>query len=208
MSGLLIVGAGGHGKVVAEAAIAVGRWNRLAFADDSFGSLPMWNRIPIVGPAEPDERLFGEYSEVVVAIGDAEVRLRLLKEYEKSGYRIATIRHPSAVISPTAECGQGTVCLPGAIVNADAFLGIGCILNSNASVDHDCSLGKGVHICPGAAVGGGVHIGDRAWIGIGASVVQGIRIGSDVIVGAGAAVVSDLPDNVTALGVPARATGN
>jgi acetyltransferase-like isoleucine patch superfamily enzyme len=91
-----------------------------------------------------------------------------------------------------------------AVVQAQASIGTGAILNTGCSVDHDAQISDVVHICPGARLAGEVKVGARSWIGIGASVIQQVRIGSDVTVGAGAAVVRDLPDGVTAVGVPAR----
>lgn len=204
MSGLLVVGASGHGRVVAEAALAAGRWERIAFADDRWKEIPAWRGISIVGSSRPSADLRANYPEAIVAVGDAVIRLRLLTELEGVGYRLATVIHPAAIVSPSAVIGKGSVLLAGAVVNADTVLGVGCIINTRASVDHDCRLGDGVHICPGVAIAGDVHIGDRSWIGIGAAVVQGISIGRDVTVGAGAAVVNDLADGIIAVGVPAQ----
>lgn len=204
MSGLLVVGASGHGKVVAEAALATGDWERIAFADDRWRELQRWRGIPAVGPSWPVADLRAGYPEAIIAVGDATVRLRLLAEFEGMGYRLATVIHPAVTVSPSAEIGKGSVLFAGAVVNADAVLGIGCIINTRASVDHGCRLGDGVHICPGAAIAGDVRVGDRSWIGIGAAVIQGTSIGMDVTVGAGAAVVDDLADGIVAVGVPAQ----
>lgn len=204
MSGLLVVGASGHGKVVAEAALAAGHWERIAFVDDRWQEIQPWRGIPIMGPSRPNVDLRAAYPEVIVAVGDAAIRLRLLAEFEGIGYRLATVIHPVATVSPSAGIGKGSVLFAGAVVNADAILGVGCIINTRASVDHDCRLGDGVHVCPGAAIAGDAHIGDRSWIGIGAAVIQGISIGNDVTVGAGAAVIDDLADGITAVGVPVQ----
>lgn len=204
MSGLLIVGASGHGKVVAEAALTAGHWERIAFADDRWREIQPWRGIPVTGPSWPSADLRANYPETIVAVGDAAIRLRLLAELEAMGYRLAAVIHSAAVVSPSAEIGKGSVIFAGAVINADAFLGVGCIINTRASVDHDCRLDDGVHVCPGAAIAGDVHIGKRSWIGIGVAVIQGISIGSDVTVGAGAAVIDDLADGVTAVGVPAQ----
>lgn len=204
MSGLLVVGANGHGRVVAEAALAAGCWERIAFADDRWKEIPAWRGISVVGSSRPSADLRANYPEAIVAVGDAAIRLWLLAEFEGIGYQLATVIHPAAVVSPSVGIGRGSVLFAGAVVNADAALGIGCIINTRASVDHDCRLGDGVHVCPGAAIAGDVHIGDRSWIGIGAAVVQGISVGRDVTVGAGAAVIDDLADGVIAVGVPAQ----
>jgi len=204
MSGLLIVGASGHGKVVVEAASAMGRWNDIAFADDRFVELGTWHGHPVVSSSSPDSSLLERFSDVIVAIGKATTRLRLLSAFEAAGFIPATVIHPAATVSASATIGPGSVLLGGAVVNASASLGRGCIINTGASVDHDCMVGEGVHICPGAALAGDVTVGARSWISIGSSVIQGVNIADDVTVGAGGAVINDIGAGVTAVGVPAR----
>lgn len=200
---LAIMGASGHGKVVAEAALAVG-WAAVEFYDRAWPDKPQVGRWAITGN---DAALLGALDRldgVVVAIGNNQIRLDLLRQLRQAGAKVVSILHPMACVSASAHVGAGTVALAGAIVNADAVVGMGGILNTACSVDHDCVLGDAVHISPGAHLAGDVHVGDRSWIGIGASVRQGVRIGAGVIVGAGAAVVSDVADGVTVVGVPAR----
>ena len=189
MSKLIIIGAGGHGKVVADAA------NRdCVFLDDN------QELNDAVGSIDQLSEIQNDGDEVVVAIGDNKKRLEVLSGIS----RIATIIHPSAVISTSASMGEGTVVFANVVVNVTVVIGKGCILNTASSVDHDCVLGDGVHISPGAHLGGEVVVGDCSWVGIGASVKHGVTIGKNVIVGAGAAVVSDIPDGVTFVGVPAK----
>lgn len=204
MSRLLIVGAGGHGKVVAEAALASKNWNEIAFLD---GRSPELRRVldwSVIGKDTEAERFRADYPECVVAIGDNRLRVARLAALENAGFRLPVIVHPACWVSPSARIGAGTVLVAGAIVNAAATLGRGCIVNTGATVDHDCVLGDGVHVAPGAHVGGDATIGARTWVGMGAAVRHGVKIGTDVMVGAGAAVVEDLPDGVTVVGVPAR----
>lgn len=198
-----ILGASGHGKVVAEAALAAG-WGAVEFYDRAWPGKRQVGRWAIAGD---DAALLGALDRldgVVVAIGNNQIRLDLLTQLHQAGARVVSILHPMACVSASARVGAGTVAMAGAIVNADAVVGIGGILNTGCSVDHDCVLGATVHISPGAHLAGDVHVGDRSWIGIGASVRQGVRIGAGVIVGAGAAVVSDVADGLTVVGVPAR----
>ncbi len=199
---LTIVGASGHGKVVAEAAL-VSNWAAVEFYDRAWPDKQQVGRWAVAGD---DATLWADLTRkdgVIVAIGDNWTRLMLLERLRQSGAKLVSIVHPMACISETARLGAGTVAMAGAIVNADAVVGIGGILNTGCSVDHDCVLGDAVHISPGAHLAGDVHVGDRSWIGIGASVRQGVRIGAGVIVGAGAAVVSDIADGLTVVGVPA-----
>jgi len=204
VSCLLVVGAGGHGKVVAEAAIASGTWREVAFLDSRFPELRSVLDWRVVGDDRDVARHLAQYPEIFVAIGDNRARVERLRVCLESGFRAAIIVHPRAWVSPSAHIGPGVIVVGGAIVNACASLGRGCIVNTGATVDHDCELADGVHISPGAHVGGGSSIGECTWIGIGAAIRHGVRIGADVMVGAGAAVVDDLPSGVRAHGVPAR----
>ena len=209
MSGLLLLGAGGHARVVAETSLAIGRFSRIAFLDDrcsSPGQLPDQLGWPVIGPlsAALDPHTRQQFSAALVAIGNAALRLQWLQRLAALGYQLPVVIHPTAWVSPSAQLSAGSVVFAQAAIQAHAVIGSGAILNTGCSVDHDAQLGDGVHICPGARLAGEVQVGDRSWIGIGSSVIQQIRIGADVTVGAGAAVVSDLPDGVTAVGVPAR----
>jgi sugar O-acyltransferase (sialic acid O-acetyltransferase NeuD family) len=204
VSRLLIIGAGGHGKVVAEAALASKHWTEIAFLDERHPKLARVLDWPVIGKDTEAERFLAEYPESVVAIGDNRLRLASMAALEKAGFRLPVIAHPHSWLSPSARIGVGTVLIAGTVVNARATLGRGCIVNTGATVDHDCVIGDGVHISPGAHLGGEVMVGERTWIGIGAAVRQCVKIGAEVMVGAGAAVVDDLADGVTAVGVPAK----
>jgi sugar O-acyltransferase (sialic acid O-acetyltransferase NeuD family) len=199
---LAILGAGGHGKVVADAALLQG-CSVIAFFDDD------WPRVAATGPWPVSGTLTdlvasGPVGGAVVAIGDNTVRLARQRTLAEAGIFLFTVVHPRAAISPFAEIGAGSVIFAGAVVNAFARLGLGCIVNTAATVDHDCVLADGVHLSPGAHLGGGVSVGLRSTIGIGASVKHGVSIGADVMIGAGAAVIDHIPDGMTVVGVPAR----
>ena len=161
---------------------------------------------PVLGRLDQafDSKIQADFPTAIVAIGHSRTRLRLLIKLRSAGYRLPLLVHPSAWISPSAQIGPGSVVFAQAVIQAQAVIGAGSILNTACSVDHGAQLSDAVHICPGARLAGEVRVGARSWIGIGASAIQRVSIGSDVTVGAGAAVVSDLPDGVTAVGVPAR----
>lgn len=199
-AGLLILGGGGHGRVVAEIARDLGITD-LAWLDDDPAAAEVIG--PLARCSEPELRQ--RYGQALVAIGRAPLRLQWLAQLQGLGFACPVLVHPTAWVSPTAQLGAGTVVMPQAAVMAGARLGQGCIVNTAASVDHDGMLADGVHVCPGAHLAGAVTVGRGSWIGIGASVIQGRHIGDGVTVGAGAAVVHDLADGVTAVGVPARA---
>jgi sugar O-acyltransferase (sialic acid O-acetyltransferase NeuD family) len=202
MTRLLILGGGGHGKVVAEAAVGSGRWTDIAFLDGRFPTLSRVLEWPVIGSDTEARRFLPKYPEVAVAIGDNRLRLELVKSLESWGFKLPPIEHPTAWLSPSARLGNGTVLVGSAVVNASASLGRACIVNTSATVDHDCSLADGVHVSPGAHIGGNTIIGARTWVGIGAAVRHGVTIGSDVVVGAGAAVIKDVPDGAKVVGVP------
>lgn len=204
MSRLLILGAGGHGRVVADAALLRGLWTEVAFLDDKYPELTTIDGLPVLGPFSAVGDFAGRYEEAVAAAGDNALRLKVLELLRGFGFRLPVLVHPRASVASGVELGAGTVILAQCAINAGAQLGEGCIVNTGATIDHDCRLGHGVHLSPGVHLGGAVTIGDRTWLGVGASVRNGVTIGCDVVVGVGAAVVDDLPDAVTAIGVPAR----
>ncbi|MDR6714146.1 sugar O-acyltransferase (sialic acid O-acetyltransferase NeuD family) [Pseudomonas hunanensis] len=203
MNRLAILGASGHGKVVADLAELCG-WQQIDFFDDAWPGLSENGAWPVVGGgAQLLERL-DHYQGVIVAIGNNAVRAQKMRELQQRGAPVPVLVHPSAVVSRHASLGRGTVVFAGAVVNAFATVGEGAILNTGSSVDHDCRIGDHVHVSPGARLAGGVGVGERSWIGIGAVVRQMIKIGCRATVGAGGVVVCDVADDTTVIGVPAR----
>nr|WP_298248833.1 acetyltransferase [uncultured Halomonas sp.] len=200
---LAILGASGHGKVVADTALQAG-WQEVVFFDDAWPQLTEIGAWPVVGDSRALLETANTFDGVIVGIGNNAIRLAKTRELIDARAPIVTIIHPSAVVSPMARLCAGCVVFAGAIVQIDSRLGHACIVNTHASVDHDCVLEDGVHICPGANLAGLVHVGEVSWVGIGASLKQLIRIGRDVVVGAGAAVVEDVADSDAVVGVPAR----
>jgi pyridoxal phosphate-dependent aminotransferase EpsN len=201
---LLVFGAGGHGKVVADAARSSG-WKLLGWVDDSpaRAGTAIWD-LPVI-TWEQCQSAPGRWGDAAfaVAVGDNAARERVQARLEAAGREVVTVVHARATISPTARLGAGTVVMAGAVVNPDAVVGRGCIVNTGAVVEHDCRLGGFVHLSPNAALGGTVTIGDRTHLGLGAVALPGIFIGSDVKVGAGGVVIRDVPDALTVVGVPA-----
>ena len=204
MSSLLIFGAGGHGKVVAETARAIEGWNEIMFADDAYPQVKTVDGYPVVGDFSGVRSMGGDQGDVIVAIGDNRKRSDLTTQLQQSGFNPVTLIHPAAVVAESALIETGTVIFAQAVVQAAARIGGAVIVNTAATVDHDCIIGDGVHLSPGAHLGGEVQVGDYSWLGIGAVVINRISIGKEVTVGAGSCVIGDLPDGVTAVGVPAR----
>ena len=204
MNSLLIFGAGGHGKVVAETARAADTRREIVFADDAYPQLESLGDYPVVADFSTARSLSEAYPDVIVALGDNHARADLTAELQEAGFNPVVLVHPAAVGAETAELGQGTVIFAGAVVQADARVGRAVIINTAATVDHDCIIGNGVHLSPGVHLGGEVKLGDYCWLGVGAVTVNQVTVGQDVTVGAGSCVIGDLPDEVTAVGVPAR----
>lgn len=195
MNDIRIIGAGGHGKVVADTAEAAG-YDEIFFLDQVWPERDSNGRWQIVGqPGAIGGRKF-------CAVGNNATRARLFDALNLHDSPV--LAHPSAVVSLSAKLGAGTFLAAGVVVNADARVGRGVILNTGCSVDHDCLLGDFVHVSPGARLAADVEVGAESWIGIGAVVREGVRIGRNVIVGAGAAVVQDVEDGARVGGVPAK----
>jgi len=203
MKRLAILGASGHGKVVADTAEACG-WQNVLFFDDAWPTLQTNGPWSVVGTTADLFNRLDEFAGVIVAIGSNTTRYAKLLELVASDAPLITLVHPHAVVSRHALLEVGSVVFAGAVINAGTVIGRGAIINTGSSVDHDCRLGEAVHVSPGARLAGGVVVGDRSWIGIGATVRQLIRIGSDVTVGASSGVVCDVPGNLIVVGVPAR----
>lgn len=202
MKSLAIIGAGGHAKVVADAALISG-WESVTFFDDKW---PIQERIEawiIAGSTATFLEKSHEFDGVIVAIGNNTVRLEKTKSFLASNLPLVTIIHQAAVVSPFAKIDPGTVIFATAVLNPFCHIGLGAIINTGAVIEHDCLIGQGVHVSPGVNLGGGVQVGDLSWIGIGASVRQSISIGNKVMVGAGAVVVKDVPNQCVVAGVPA-----
>jgi sugar O-acyltransferase (sialic acid O-acetyltransferase NeuD family) len=200
---LAILGASGHGKVVADIAECCG-WDEVVFFDDAWPKVSVNGNWAVAGNSQALVECLDTFAGVVVAIGNNAIRAEKLRWLSEISAPVVTLVHPSAVISQYADLGAGTVVMPGVVVNVSSQIGDGVILNTGCSIDHECTIGDCTHISPGARLAGGVKVGAQSWIGIGTSVKQLVQIGQRVTVGAGAAVVTDLPDGVTAVGVPAR----
>jgi sugar O-acyltransferase (sialic acid O-acetyltransferase NeuD family) len=199
---LAIVGAGGHGRVVADCAEALG-WDRIEFFDDK-GMGTASGPWPVVGVVEALFERVGDYDGVVVGLGRNRARLDRHRALAGRGAAMATLIHPRATVSRHARIEAGSVVFASAVVSFGAVIGHACIINTGATVDHDDRLADGVHLSPGAHLGGGTTVGECSWIGLGASVREGVTIGRDVRIGAGAAVVTAAYDDMVLVGVPAR----
>ena len=185
MDSLLILGAGGQGKMVADTAAAAGSWENIAFLDDRHPDLDSVLDWPVIGPLKDAEKHLPAYSGFVVALGNNKLRAQLLKQYLDLDFAAPSIIHPTAYVSPSAKLGPGCVVFAQGVVNVGAQVGMGSIINTGASVDHDCVLGVGIHLCPGVRLAGEVRVGHQSTLGTGSAVIPKIAIGNHVMVGAG-----------------------
>jgi len=206
---LIVYGGSGHGRVVADAALAAG-FDVLGFADDN----PAKRNTTLLGmkviAGGVDEvvalcRAHGAYA--VVGIGNNQSRQKLYDALMAQQVNIATVVHPSAVISKFARIGRGTVIFANVAVNCDTIVGNNVILNTGCTVDHDNAIGDHVHLSPGVHLGGTVTVGEGTHVGIGASVRNNLVIGAWSVIGAGSAVVKNVADRRLVYGVPAMERG-
>ena len=197
---IVIIGASGHGKVIADIAKKNG-YAEIVFLDDN-KLIKEYNGYPVVGTSE-DTNQYGD-SDFIVAIGNAQIRQEIQTRLIETGRHLTTLIHPSAVVGENVSLDIGTVVMAGAVINPCTKIGKGCIINTCASVDHDCLIGNYSHISVGAHLAGTVTIGSRTWIGIGAVVSNNIKITGDCMIGAGAVVVKNISETGTYVGVPAR----
>ncbi|HPJ26792.1 MAG TPA: acetyltransferase [Synergistaceae bacterium] len=201
---LLVLGAGGHGRVVADTARECGFWKEIAFLDDRYPGLNLSGEWKVLGTFQDREKFPRNLWGFLPGVGDNALRLLLIETLRKEGFYPETLRHPRSWVSSGAFLGEGTVLFAQTAVNYGAVIGKGCIVNTGATVDHDCRLEEGVHLSPGVHLAGNVFVGSCAWLGTGAVVLPEISVGSRAVVGAGAVVVKDVPPDILVMGVPAK----
>ena len=199
---IVIFGAGGHAKVVIEAVRASNPEIEVAIIDDKPSSAAPLGLV-VAGGRDwladhwPDAAVF-------IALGNNRTRADLIEWVGRAGRRLATVLHPAATVSPSAELGAGSFVAAGAVITAEAAIGEGAIVNTMASIDHECEIGSSAHIAPGARLCGGVRVGARALVGAGAVIIPGVSVGADAVVGAGSVVVREVAAGARVAGSPAR----
>ena len=197
---LILIGASGHGKVIADIAKRVG-YAEIAFLDDG-ESVVHCAEYDVLGKSDSAKNYAD--CDFAVSIGNAQTRQKMIEKLESADLPIVTLIHPNAVVAEDAKIGKGTVIMAGAVVSPCVEIGRGCIINTCASVDHDCQIGNYVHVAVGAHVAGDVTVGDYTWIGAGSTVINDLTIVGKCMVGAGATVVKNIEEPGTYIGVPAR----
>ena len=202
---IILYGAGGHARVVADIVGAAGIHTLLGFVDDNRRPAPARETHPVLGGSAQLPSLLADGVEgALVCIGGNRVRAEKAQLLLDLGFELVDAVHPSAVLAPDVVVGRGTVVAAGVVVNASARIGCNVIVNTAASVDHDCVLGGGCHLSPGVRLAGNVTVGREAHVGIGAVVIPGVTIGDGAVIGAGAVVLCDVPAGETWVGNPAH----
>ncbi len=199
---LVIIGAGGHARVMIAALRCLNRVPRM-IADIN---PDLWGHEMdgIVIAAPEDIEIGDKLVNGVGGVGKTRARQAVYDLFAARGFVFETVMHPSATVTGEVHYGAGTQVCAGAILQTGVTLGVNCLINTAASVDHDTRIGHHVHIAPGATLCGGVTIGNNSHIGAGATVIQGITIGENCLIAAGAVVVRNVPDNLTVRGIPAK----
>jgi len=195
MKSLVIIGAGGHGRVVADIARMNG-YEDIVFLDDA--------DVPIASGKISDYVKFKD-SYYIVAIGNNHIREKIQSMLTENGCIVTTLIHPNAVIGSNVTIGIGTVVMPGTVVNTGTRIGDGVILNTCCSVDHDCTIDDYCHISVGSNLAGSVMVGNKTFICAGVTVINNVEICDECVIGAGAVVVKNIEKSGTYVGVPAKA---
>jgi sugar O-acyltransferase (sialic acid O-acetyltransferase NeuD family) len=198
---LAIIGASGHGKVLADMAELLGY--NVTFFDDAYPNKLANEHWPIAGNLTVLLKNPNLYECVVVAIGNNQMRNTLCIKLINDGFKLPTLIHPTSVISKYAKIADGSVFLANSVVNAFAQIGRNCIINTGAIIEHDCVIGEAVHVSPNVALAGGTKVGDLSWLGIGSLTKQLVEICENTIIGANTTVINNIPSNVMAVGTPA-----
>lgn len=195
MNKIIILGAGGHGRVAADIA-RLCCYDEILFLDDA----------DISGTAGKiaDHMKFAEEADFFVAIGNNATRREFQQMLQKNGCNVISLIHPNAVLGSNVCIGAGTVIMAGVIVNTGAFIGSGVILNTACSVDHDCRIGDFSHVSVGAHLAGTVTLGNQVLVGAGATIINNMTVTDDCVIGAGAVVIRDIDIKGTYVGVPAK----
>jgi UDP-perosamine 4-acetyltransferase len=202
MKPVVVIGGGGHAKVIINLLKRAGR-TIAGFTDLREGAKDILG----VKRLGPDVEASPHEVELVNGVGNVrvtDVRRNLFEGYKSRGFTFAVAVHPAAIVAEDVTLHEGAIVMAGAVLQPGAVIGPNSVINTRASIDHDCQIGAHVHVAPGVTLSGSVIVGDDSLLGTASTVIQGIRIGKGVLVAAGAVVVRDLADGARAFGVPAR----
>lgn len=207
MKKIVLIGAGGHCKVIIDIIKSTNEYEIAGVTDDMQKQDNVLD-IPIIGNDDILGQLYQSgvnYAFICVgALNNINLRNSIYKKLKLIGFKVPVLIHKNSIVSEFVHIGDGTCVMPGAIINAGCQIGINCIINSGCVVEHDCTIGDNSHISPNVSLAGGVNIGCNTHVGIGSSIIQNISLGNNVTIGAGAVVINNIDDNALAVGVPAK----
>lgn len=208
MEKIILIGGGGHAKVLIDLIRTSGQFEIAGILDPLLEIKSAFLGIPVIGSDDMLEELFSTgIRNACIAVGsirDNSKRKTLYEQVKKIGFVAPHLIHPKTIVSRKAQIADAVQIMAGAIIQAESIIGENTIVNTGSIIEHDCKIGKHVHVCPGVVISGDCVIGDGAFIGAGSVVIQGLKIGENSIVGAGAVVVSDVADSKVVMGVPAK----
>ncbi|HDR4707883.1 TPA: acetyltransferase [Bacillus paranthracis] len=199
---LLIIGASGHGRVIADIALKMNKWQSVAFLDDN-ENIGCSMGIEIIDKSASISKYIDDY-DFFVGIGNNAIREKIQRQLETKGASIPILIHPSAIIGEQVYLEAGTVVMAGAVINCCTKIGKGCIINTASTVDHDNVIEDYVHISPGVHLAGTVKVGSGTWLAIGSIVINNINITRECKIGAGSVVIRDITEAGTYVGIPAK----
>ncbi|MDD5530152.1 MAG: acetyltransferase [bacterium] len=208
MEKIILIGGGGHCKVVIDAILLGEKYKIVGILDvpEKVGEKVLG--FPVIGSDNELESYFKKGIKfcfiTLGSIGNPNLRKKILNKAKKIGFNFPNVIHPCSVVSKFANIGQGNYIAPGVVINAGVAIGNNCIINTGSIIDHDCKIGDFVHIAPGVMMSGGVEINHYSHIGTGTSIIQYIKVGENTIIGAGSVVVKNIPSNVVAYGNPCK----
>jgi UDP-perosamine 4-acetyltransferase len=208
---VIVLGGGGHSKVVIDAIRSISKFKILGITDPAIKKGTKVSNYLVIGN---DTVLFSSKKRMnallVLGFGNQRSDLKRKNVYEKLktvGYSFATIIHREACIAKSSSIGEGAQVMAKSVIQPDSAIGENTIINTSAIIEHDCFIGKHCHIAPGAILGGNVRVGDSSFVGLGSRVLPGVKIGKNVTIGAGAVVLHDIEDGKTVAGVPCKELG-
>ncbi|EJV69993.1 acetyltransferase [Bacillus mycoides] len=202
---ILIIGDGGHSKVVKDIILSNTQYEIVGYLDDKYIEIILVNGI-YFGPISAIGEMINKFQKVkvVIAVGNNKMRSLIFRRLNLYDCSFATLIHKTAVVSPTARLGNGTVVMPYAVINADTIVGEHVIINTGVVIEHDNQIGRFAHVSPHSTLAGSVSIEEGVHVGVAAALIPGVHVGEWATIGAGAVVINDIPPKYTVVGIPAR----
>ncbi|ETI67562.1 acetyltransferase [Neobacillus vireti] len=201
---IAVIGSGGHSKVISDMILSNKDYHLIGYLDEKYEHIRLVEDT-FCGPISSAKRLIGHFKDIkfVMGIGDNKTRQIIVRKLNLPNEYYVTVKHKSAIISPSSKIGFGTVIMPNVVINANTKVGVHSIINTGSIIEHDSIIGDFTHVCPRATLTGNVQLDEGSFVGAGATIIPNIHINDWAIIGAGATVIHDIPSYCTAVGIPA-----